>query len=90
MIHFLPVEDLLDSLTELPGPILFFLFERLLDDAPADRDVPDEVVDVEGIVQELFVVLLTSEGIVETGDVTTCTKQEQYVQYELTNKFHKL
>jgi hypothetical protein len=39
-------------------------------------------------VQELFVVLLTSEGIVETGDVTTCTKQEQYVQYELTNKFH--
>ena len=66
-----PVENLLDSLAQLSRPLLFLLLQRLLNNAPSDSHMPDQVENVERIVQEFFVILLASENIVEAGNVRT-------------------
>ena len=64
-----PVENLPDPLAQLAGPLLLLLLEGLLDDAPSDSDVADQVVHVERVVQKFLVILLTSEDVVKACEV---------------------
>ena len=51
--------------------LLFLLLEDLLDNGPADGNVSDEGVDVDGVVNKSFVLVLVANHVLKTGYIGT-------------------